>query len=105
MIDISRAKHSAKKSEPDEILANKDQSKYWSGIRKMMHMMRWSRTDKYNATCTCERHMVHAGKTHYNAMICIMNCCVTTPKTGLVFKPFHEWDGIYTDYKFKVMLK
>ena len=35
--DTSRAQH-------------KDQSKYWSGIGKMMHTMRWSRPDVYNAT-------------------------------------------------------
>ena len=53
-----------KRPEPGEILANKDQSKYQSGIEKMMHMMRWSRPDMYNLT-------------HYNATICIMDCCVT----------------------------
>ena len=39
-----------KRPEPGEILANKDQSKCRSGIRKMMQMMKWSRLDIYNAT-------------------------------------------------------
>ena len=38
-------------------------------------------------------------------MICIMHYCVTTPKRGLVLKPFGEWDGISTDCKFELMVK
>ena len=86
-----------KKPEPGEILTNKDQSKYQSGIRKMMHMMRQSRLDVYSATCDCTRHIALAGKTHYNAMICIMDYCLTTPERGLVLKPCGGWDGISSD--------
>ena len=50
-----------KRIESGKILANKDQSKFWSGIRKMMHMMRWSRMDIYNVTQDCTRHMMLAG--------------------------------------------
>ena len=68
------------------------------GIRKMMHMMRWSRSGIYNETCTCATHMKLAKKTHYNAMIHIMDYCVTTPEGRLVLKPFGEWKRMNTDY-------
>ena len=66
----------------------------------MMHMMRWTRSDVYHATCDCARHVKLAGKTHYNAVICIMDYCVT-----LVLKPYGYWDGIIIGYKFEVMVR
>ena len=80
------------------MLANKDQCKYWSGTGKMMHMMRWSRLDIYNATCNCTRHKMLAGRTHYDAIVCIMDYCVTTPERGLLLKPHGDWNGISIDY-------
>ena len=62
-----------KRPKPGEILANKDQSKYWSGIGKMMHKMRWSRLDIYNATHNCARHMMDAGRTNNDTMVHIMD--------------------------------
>ena len=67
--------------------------------------MRWSRPDIYNSTCNCARHMTLAGKTLYNAMIHIMDYSVITPERGLVLKPYGNWDGISTDYEFKVTVK
>ena len=94
-----------KELEPGEILESKDQSKYWTGIRKMMHMMRWSRLDIYNATCNCTRHITLARRTHYDGMVYKMDYCVTTPERGLVLKPYGEWDKFSTDYKFEVTVK
>ena len=61
--------------------------------------------DTYNATQVCARPMMLSGKTHYNAMICIMDYCVTTPERGSVLKPYGDRDGISTDYKIKVMVR
>ena len=99
-----------KRPEPGKILANKDQSKYWSGIGKMMHIMRWSRQGINNATCDCTRHMTLAGRTHYDAMVYMMDYCMTTPERGLVLKPpvlkpHGDWDGISMDYEFEVTIK
>ena len=94
-----------KRPEFGKILANKDQSNYQSGTGEMMHMMRWSRPDMYDVTCNCARHMMLTIRTHYNAMVFIMNYCVTSPERGLVFKQHSEWDGISTDYKFEVTVK
>ena len=59
-----------KKPKLDKILVNKDQSKYWSGSEKIMHVMRWSKPDIYNASCNCARHMKLAEKTWYNGLLC-----------------------------------
>ena len=88
-----------------KILANKDQSKYQSEMGKMMHIMRWCRMDIYNATCNNSRHMMLPGRTHYNAMVCIMDYCITNPERGLVLKLHGDLDRISTDYKFEVMVK
>ena len=67
--------------------------------------MRWYRIDIYNVTCNCTIHMILAGRTHYNAMLCIIDYCMTTPERGLVLKQHCYWDGISTDYKFEVTVK
>ena len=69
----------------------------------MMHMMRLSWLDMYNATHNCARDMMLGGKTHYNVMICIMDNCMTTLERGLVLKPQGDWDEVSTDYEFEVM--
>ena len=75
-----------KRQEHGKMLANMDQSKCRSGIGKMIHMMRWSRLDKYNMTHYCARLMMLAGRTYYDAMVCIMDYYMTTPERGLVLK-------------------
>ena len=67
--------------------------------------MRWSRPDIYNTTHDCMRHMTLAGRTHYNAIVCIMDYCLITPERGLVLKPYGDWDGINTYYEFEVMVQ
>ena len=71
----------------------------------MMHMMRWSRLDVFNVTHNCVRHMMLAGRTHYNVLVCIMDYCMTTPERGLLLKPHGNWHGISTNYEFEVMVK
>ena len=87
--------NTVKKPEPGEILAKKDKRQ----------MMRWSKLDTYNVTHDCARKMIIVGKNHYDAIMCIMDYCVTTPRRGLVLKPYGDWDGISTDYEFEVMVR
>ena len=61
--------------------------------------------DIYNETHECTRHVKLAGRTDYVAMMCIMDCSTTTPERGLMLMPFDKWDGIDTDYKFKVTVR
>ena len=67
--------------------------------------MRWSRPDICNTTHDCTRHMMLTGRTHYNAMVCIMDYCMTTLERGLVLKPHSDWAGINTGYMFEVTVK
>ena len=100
--DASRTKNSSEETRIWRNFGN-DQSKYWSGIKQMMHVMRWSRPDTYNMTQDCTRHMMLAGRTHYNAMVCIMDYCMTTPERGLVLKPHGNWDGIDNTANLKLL--
>ena len=68
-------------------------------------MMRWSRQDIYNMTHNSTRHKMLAGSMHYNAMVHIVDYCMTTTKRGLVLKLHGDWDGISTNYKFEVKVK
>ena len=45
-----------------------------------------------------------ADKTHYDALIGIMDYCVTTPERGSVLKPNGDWDGISMDNEIEVMV-
>ena len=49
--------------------------------------------------------MTLEGRTHYNAIICIMDYSMTSPARGLVLKPHGNWDRINTDYEFEVTVK
>ena len=46
-----------------------------------------------------------AGRTHYDAMVCIMDYFMTTPERELVLKPYGDWNGISTDYEHEVMVR
>ena len=100
-------------AEPNTVLKSRNLVRFWrtmtnlntgQELEKMMHVVRWSRPEIYDAS-NCERHMMHVGKTHYNAMINIMNYCAPTPERGLVLKPYNNWDGISKEYKFEVTVK
>ncbi len=45
-----------------------DQTKYRSGVGKMMRMMRWTRPGIYNAVRDCARHMQGTTEDHYQSM-------------------------------------
>ena len=49
--------------------------------------------------------MMLAGRTHSDAMVCIMDYCMTIPERGLVLKPHGDGDGVNTDYEFEVTVK
>ena len=63
-------------------------------------MIRWSRPEKYNMTHDYARHMMLAGKTHYNPMEFFIDLCLTTQERGLVLKQHGGWGEISMDYEF-----
>ena len=79
----------------------KEQTKYRSGIGKMIHMMAWSRPDICNAVRDAARHMQSANSFHVKAMHKIMSYCTRTPHRGITLNPVGKWDG-KKGYKFKI---
>jgi hypothetical protein len=86
---------------PEEFLVKGDkatnlksdkQASYWSGVGKLLHMMRWLR-DILNAVCELSRFMTAATPAHMKAMIRVMKYCVGTPFRGWTLKPVRSWDG------------
>jgi hypothetical protein len=69
------------------------QTKYRSGVGKLMHMMQYSRPEIYNSVRDLARHMTKAGEEHFVAMLRVMKYCVCTANRGLVLAPVGTWDG------------
>ena len=69
------------------------QTYYRSGVGKLLHMMRWSRPDVYNAVRDLSRHMKACTGIHVKAMHRVMKYCVSTPKRGWRLRPTRSWNG------------
>ena len=69
------------------------QTKYQSGVGKMLHMMRWSRPDVLNAVREQSKYMQVASPAHMKAMKRIMRYLTTTKERGLCLNPKRKWDG------------
>ena len=68
-------------------MSDKKQTKYRSGVGKLLHMMRWSKPSIYNATRECSRRMQTGSDEHYRSMLGIMKHCVGAQDEGLVLAP------------------
>jgi len=80
--------------EDGEALTEREQTRYRSGVGKLLHLMRWSRPEIYNAVRELSRFMtIGASKIHMKAMERVMNYCLTTRNRGLLIEPTQEWDG------------
>jgi hypothetical protein len=78
----------------NEALTEGEQTRYRSGVGKLLHMMRWSRPEIYNAVRELSRFMtIGASSIHMKAMERVMNYCLTTRNRGLLIEPTQEWDG------------
>ena len=77
-----------------EALTEGEQTRYRSGVGKLLHMMRWSRPEIYNAVQELSRFMtIGASNIHMKAMERVMNYCLTTRNRVLLIEPTQEWDG------------
>ena len=63
------------------------QREYRGGIVKLLHLMRWSRPDIWNAVRECARRMNSSWETHRKAMLRIIKDCVDTSARGWILKP------------------
>jgi hypothetical protein len=73
--------------EDESQLNAKEQTKYISGVGKLLHMMRWSRPNIYNSVRELSRFMT-TGTTpyHVKAMKRVMEYCVATENRGIMLK-------------------
>ena len=53
----------------EEWLSAKEATKYRSGVKKLMHMMQYSRLEIYNGVCDLARHMKKLTQVHFDAML------------------------------------
>ena len=83
-------------------LSKKEQTKYRSGVGKLLHMMRWSRPDILNAVRELSKFMSGASEAHMVAMKRVMKYCVATPYRGLELKPTRKWNGVDKDFLFRI---
>jgi hypothetical protein len=80
------------KVDPKDWLSDELQSKYRSGIGKLLHMMKWTRPEILNAVQELSQFMAHANLPHLKEMYRAMKYCVGTPNRGLFLKPTKKWD-------------
>ena len=71
-----------------------EQSKYRSAVDKLLHMMRWSRPEIYNAVRECSRRMSKTLQDHMKAVLRIMKYCSDNKNRGWELKPTRAWDEI-----------
>ena len=81
------------KGEPSDHVTPEEQTKYRSGVGKLLHMMKWTRPEILNAVRELSRFMTGATRAHMVALYCVMKYCVGTPNRGLLLMPDTAWDG------------
>ena len=77
------------------------QTKYRSGVGKLLHMMRWSRPDVLNAVREQSKYMQEASPAHMKAMKRIMRYLTLTSNRGLCLNPKRKWDG-NPEFEFRI---
>jgi len=77
----------------DAKVDEKEQTYFRSGVGKLLHMMRWSRPEVYNAIRNLSRHMKASTALHVKSMHRVMKYCVSTPNRGWKLKANRTWDG------------
>ena len=70
--------------EDTEVMKESDQKTYWSGIGKLLLMMKWSRPEISNAVRELSRFMKVVMLVHMKAMKRVMSYIIATPEQGLL---------------------
>ena len=69
-------------SEDSDVLGEEDQTKYRSGVGKLLHLMIWSRPEIWNAVRELTKHNGKCNSQHMKAMHRVMKYCVSAPNRG-----------------------
>jgi hypothetical protein len=70
-----------------------EQSKYRSGVEKLMHMVNRTQPEMLNSVHELSRWMMTASAAHKKAMYCAMIYAVNTPNHGVLLKPNAKWNA------------
>jgi hypothetical protein len=81
---------------------HKKHALYRKGVGKLLHLMRWSRPEIYNAVRETARRMSEPNDAHYKAMLRIMKYCTITKDRGWTLKPSRTWDGKDREFEFRI---
>jgi hypothetical protein len=83
------------------VLGAEAQKKYRSGVGKLRYLTTWSRPDILNAVREVSRYLQTPNQVHFDAMIRIMDFCLSTADRGRIIAPVDCWDGS-KDFEFTV---
>ena len=90
------------KAKESESVSPEETTYYRKGTGKILHMMRWSRPEIYNAVRDLSRNVSFVTKCHILAIHQVMAHCVSTPIRGWKLRPKREWDGKYKTLEFMI---
>ena len=93
-----------KPKDDEKVVSKKEQSKYRTGVGKLLHMMQWLRLDILNPTRKLSKHLTKATTVHMKALYGLMTNCLATEKRGLKLAPNQKWNGM-SDHKFNIIGK
>ena len=82
-------------------LCGEDQTKYCSGIGKLLYLMRWSCPEVVNSVCELTRFMTQASLVCIKGLERVMQHVLKYPKHGMVMQPDGDWDRS-KDFEFEI---
>lgn len=77
----------------EQMLDKKMRTMFQSVVGKLLHLMEWLRPESLNAVLELLRFMSKAGPVHMKAMNRVIQYCIATADTRLLFRPRAKGDG------------
>ena len=74
-------------------LSPEKQTKYCSGVGKLLYLTKWSQPEIVNSVRELTRFMTQAYLANYKAMEQVMQHVLSTPNCGVIMQPDMNWDG------------
>ena len=88
--------------EGEVILDETEHRDYQKGVRKLIHLSKYSCVESLNAIRELSRFGSKPTKAHKKAMLRAMKYCVDTKEKGLILKPNASWDGKDKNFLFEI---
>ena len=95
-------KKQLKKTIEGQEVSPENQTKFRSGVGKMLHLMRWSRPNIWNSVRELSRRMVNCNQDHMKAILRVMKYCVNARNKGWYLQPERTWYGKDKTFEFKI---